>query len=211
MEMTKGNIIKIFSKIPTLKTERLMLRRLLPSDFMDMYEYSCLPDVTKYLLWHPHADSNQTYRYLENVQSYYKRGEFYDWAIVFKENNKMIGTCGYTSIDVDNFRVEIGYVLNPEYWGKGIAAEAILAAEEFAFFRLGANRVEARFIEGNDRSLKVMLKCQMKFEGYLRQYMKIKGEYKNIGICSVTRDSFLGKGFYSEEPKKMWLKKIIKS
>ncbi len=210
MELTKGNIIKIFSKIPTLKTKRLTLRRLLPTDFKDMFEYSCLPEVTKFLLWHPHTDSNQTYRYLENVQAYYRHGEFYDWAIILNENNKMIGTCGYTSIDIENLRAEIGYVLNPEYWGMGIAAEAVLAVEEFAFYELGINRIEAHFIEGNERSLKVMQKCQMKFEGYLRQYMKIKGEYKNIGICSVTRDSFCTGGFYLKEAKNQWLKNIIK-
>lgn len=206
--MTKRKAVKIFSKLPTLMTERLILRKLLPSDYKDMYEYASRPESTEYLLWSPHISQDQTYRYLEAIQTSYKRGDFFDWAVVFRKSGKMIGTCGYTSFDDSHSRAEIGYVLNPDYWGLGIAAEAVMAAEEFAFRELGINRVEARYIEGNDRSRRVMEKCGMRFEGMFRQYMLVKGEYKNIGICAVTKDEFIGRAYYRKEYKSGWLKKI---
>ena len=209
MEMTKSRLIKIFSKIPTLFTERLMLRKLFPSDYKDMYEYASQPQVTEYLLWNPHINADQTYRYLEALQTSYKRGEFYDWAVVLRESDKMIGTCGFTSFELSNKRAEVGYVLNPAYWGNGYASEAVMAAEEFAFYELGMNRVEAHFIEGNDRSLHVMQKCGMFYEGTLKQYMLIKGEYRNIGICSITKDRFSNRGFYIPERKNGWLSRLI--
>ena len=185
--------MKMFAKIPTITTERLTLRRLLPSDYRDMYDYARRDDVTEYLLWYPHTSENQTYSYLNSIQQSYKCGEFYDWAVVITETGRMIGTCGFTTINVENRRAEVGYVFNPDYWGNGYATEAVSAAIEFAFKELGMNRVEAHYIVGNDKSLAVMKRCGMTPEGILKDYMLIKGDYKDIG--------FLRRGsFFYEKP-----------
>ena len=197
--MNRNKVLKCFKRIPTITTERLTLRKIQLSDYKDMYEYAHRPEVTKYLLWCEHESPDQTYGYLEAVARSYKSGDFHDWAVTLTESGKMIGTCGFTSFDFENDRAEVGYVLNPKYWGQGIATEAVSAAIEFAFNELGANRVEAKFIEGNNASLKVMEKCGMTFEGYLKQYMKIKGEYKNIGFASITLESFVKKGLYKHK------------
>lgn len=161
------------------------MRRLRVSDYLDMYEYSCLEQVTEYLLWYPHKNEEYTYRYLEHVQSEYRSGDFYDWAVVYKEHNKMIGTCGFTSFDTQNNSAEIGYVLNPLYWGIGLAAEAVTAVLEYGFSDLRLNRIEARYIVENHRSRRVMEKCGMTFEGIFRGAIYNKHEYKDIGICSI--------------------------
>ncbi len=178
------------------------MRKLLPSDYRDMYEYSCNDRVTSYLLWHPHSDPGQTRRYLEALQGSYRRGEFFDWALELRDSGKMIGTCGYTELFPEHGRAEVGYVLNPAYWGHGYAPEAVMAAAQFAFVELEMNRLEAHFIEGNVRSLRVMEKCGMTFEGMLRQYMLVKGEYKNVGICAITADRFPPGNFYRMERRR---------
>ncbi len=207
--MTKSSRLNVFKRMPTLTTERLTLRRMYPSDHRDMFEYASRPEVTEYLLWYPHGTQEQTYRYLEALQTNYKRGEFYDWAVTVTETGKMIGTCGFTSFDHEHGRAEVGYVLNPDFWGQGIATEAVLAVTEFAFAELDINRVEAHFIEGNDRSLRVMQKCGMTFEGIFQEYMFIKGAYRNIGICAVTRDRFTLAGRYRREPERSWLSQLF--
>lgn len=188
--MNKHKITRIFSKIPQIETERLLLRKLVPSDSEDMYEYSRLPSVTEYLLWEPHPDEDYTYRYLCYVQTQYRSGDFYDWAVTLKQSGKMIGTCGFTSFDLPNGRGEVGYVLNPDVWGRGIAAEAVMAVLEFGFVQLGLERIEAKYIFGNDQSRRVMEKCGMTFEGVLRSYMQIKDRYRDIGFCSILRGEF---------------------
>lgn len=197
--MNRNKVLKCFKNIPTIVTKRLTLRKMQTSDYKDMYEYSCRHEVTKYLLWCEHESPDQTYGYLEAVGKSYKSGDFHDWAVTLTDSGKMIGTCGFTSFDFENGRAEVGYVLNPKYWGQGIATEAVSAAIEFAFNELGANRVEAKFIEGNGASLRVMEKCGMTFEGYHKQYMYIKGEYKNIGFAAITRDNFRGSGAYKKQ------------
>ncbi len=199
--MTKGKTLKIFKKMPTLRTERLTLRKMSVSDSGDMYDYARRAVVTKYLLWHEHESEQQTYDYLSYVSDAYKRGDYFDWAVTLTDSGKMIGTCGFTSFDFEHGRVEVGYVLNPNFWGQGIATEAVSAVTEFAFNELNANRVEMHFIEGNNASLRVAEKCGMTLEGYLKQYMLIKGEYKNIGFAAVTRDKFETRGRYVKAEK----------
>lgn len=185
--ITKAKINRIFTNIPTIETERLILRKIKTSDYADMYEYSRLDEVTKYLLWSPHPDKSYTYGYIEQLQPQYRRGEFFDWAVELKSEGKMIGTCGFTALDTLHNRGEVGYVLNPAYWGRGIAPEALERVLEFAFGELGLNRVEARYMNGNVRSRRVMEKCGMTYEGTLRGHIFCKGEYRDIGVCSITR------------------------
>lgn len=194
--MTMREQEKRIRKLPVLRTERLLLRRLEPSDARDMYEYARLPEVTEYLLWSPHLSEEQTYQYLRQLRELYRGGTFCDWAVTLAESGKMIGTCGYTTYDTEHRRAEVGYVLNPRYWGQGIATEAVKAAVAFAFDELEMNRVEAHYIVGNDASRRVMEKCGMTFEGILRQYMCVKGHYRDIGVCAVTRDGFFAGNCY---------------
>ena len=124
--MTGNGLLKIFSSIPELETERLLLRKLKITDAEDMYEYSRQDEVTRYLLWRPHPDSNYTVRYLADIVIKYRTGDFLDWAVELKSEGKMIGTCGFTTFDNYNRCAEIGYVLNPAYWGAGLASEAAM-------------------------------------------------------------------------------------
>ena len=167
--LQKSAVYSLFRNIPTLTTERLTLRMMKPSDYKDMYEYSCLPAVTEYLLWEPHNDAEQTREYLNYVKKSYKAGDFYDWAVVLNDEKKMIGTCGFTTLDFNHNSAEVGYVINPKYWGQGLAAEAVKCVLEFGFMTLNVHRIEAKYIVGNDSSRRVMEKCGMIQTGELEQ------------------------------------------
>ena len=189
--MKRERVYKLFSKIPVLETDRLILRRMRPSDHRDMFEYASRPDVTKYLLWEAHKSPEQTLSYLEYIQMRYRTGDFYDWALTDRETGKMIGTCGFTTLDFNNNAAEIGYVLNPQYWGKGLAGEAVKCVMKFAFDTLNVHRVEAKYMIGNDRSRRVMEKCGMTFEGVRRASMFVKGAYRDIGVCSILYEEYI--------------------
>ncbi len=177
---------------PELHTPRLILRKMEKSDAADMYEYACDETVTKYLLWEPHVNERFTLRYLSYIQSRYRAGEFYDWAIIEKSKNKMIGTCGFTSFDFPNNSAEVGYVLNPRFWHCGIAAEALFEVIRFGFNTLNLNRIEAKYMVDNVNSLRVMEKVGMTFEGISRKSMFVKGKYVSIGVCSILKSEFEG-------------------
>ena len=185
--MKKEIIYRVFSHLPELLTDRLTLRRLMVYDTQDMYEYASRNDVTKYLTWYPHADRDYTREYLQYLGNRYAAGMFYDWAIVYEPDAKMVGTCGFTSFNCAADSAEVGYVLNPDYWGKGIAGEALERVLRFGFEELKLHRIEARFMKDNERSMRVMERAGMTFEGYLRDAMHVKGSYVTVGICSILR------------------------
>ena len=188
--MRREDICKIFANIPTLKTERLILRKIKGDDVEDMYEYSCDASVTEYLTWSPHPDKTYTLEYISYLQSRYRTGDFYDWAVVLKDTGKMIGTCGFTRFDYANNSAEIGYVLNTEYHGQGIATEALEKVLEFGFEKICLNRIEGKYMVENAASRRVMEKCSMTFEGVRREGMLIKGRYRNIGVCSILKREY---------------------
>lgn len=183
--MTRENIYKVFSNIPTLETERLILRSMHPMDADDMFDYAGREDVTRYLLWSPHPSPSYTEDYLKYIQSRYALGDFFDWAVVHRESGKMIGTCGFTKINAENNYGEIGYVINPDFRGMEYAAEAAKRVIEFGFEELGLHRIEARFMKGNEASLRVMEKLGMSFEGYLKDAIYVKGSYRTVGVCAI--------------------------
>ena len=189
-EMTAEHLGKIFSNIPTMATERLVMRDMRVGDCFDMYEYAKNSEVTKYLTWSPHPDLEYTKQYLNSLKYHYEMGMFYDWALILASENKMIGTCGFTRFNLANNSAEIGYVINPSFHGKGIAVEAARKVLEFGFDNLGLNRVEAKYIIGNDPSRRVMEKLGMTFEGVARRSMCVKGVYRDIGTCAILREEF---------------------
>lgn len=188
--MKRATIYKIFSNIPQLETERLILRKMLVLDTDDMYSYAHRADVTRYLTWNPHPNKNYTREYLEYISTRYVSGEFYDWAIIEKKSRHMIGTCGFTRFDFHSNGAEVGYVLNPQYWGQGYAPEALRAVMDFGFDEIGLVRIEAKYMEGNTASRRVMEKVGMTYEGMFRSAMLVRSEYKNICVCSILSEEY---------------------
>lgn len=188
--MNRDEITKIFRDPPYIETDRLLLRKMQKKDAADMYEYACRHDVTRYLLWEPHESETYTYKYLAYIQSRYRAGDFFDWALTIKDGGKMIGTCGFTRLNIESNSGEIGYVLNPVFWGYGLAPEAVNAVLRYGFCELRLHRIEARYMVGNDRSRRVMEKVGMQFEGVSRDSMHVKGKYVSIGTCAILRNEF---------------------
>ncbi len=112
----------------------------------------------------------------------YKSAKFYDYAIIYKADNKMIGTCGFTSFDLQNNSGEIGYVLNQKYWGKGLANEAVSRIIEFAKDKLQLDSLYAEFIEGNSSSKNLLLSLRFENAKEREHSIIIKGKPQKIHV-----------------------------
>jgi ribosomal-protein-alanine N-acetyltransferase len=169
------------------------MRKMLPKDADDMYEYAQDPAVTQFLLWEPHVNVKFTQSYLKFIQTQYASASFFDWAVTLPESGKMIGTCGFAAIDLENDTGEIGYVINPDFWGMGYATEALGRVMSFGFGVLGMHRIYVRIMSGNLASERVAKKCGMRHEATLYSSLLVKGEYRTIKIYAILRDEFYGK------------------
>ncbi len=155
----------------TLETERLFLRRFEVKDIEDAFYNWCKDEeVTKYLSWPPHSNTEVTKNIIESWINNYESLEYYNWAIELKETSRAIGSIGVVDLSNQHRRCEIGYCIGKEFWGKGIMTEALKAVISFAVEEIGIVRVQAMHNSQNVASGKVMLKAGMKYEGRLYSF-----------------------------------------
>lgn len=87
------------------------------------------------------------------------------FALIWRENNRLIGYCGFYHQVVDGVKeIEIGYRLHPDFWNRGIATEAARAVRDYAFEVLKLDRVISLIHPDNYASRRVTEKNGMTLE-----------------------------------------------
>ena len=152
---TSAKIRAILKHLPTLETERLILRKITLGDAEAVFAYASDPEVSRYKLWDAHRSIEDSKAFLELVLGKYESGGEPDWGIVYKGDHRFVGTCAILGISADHSRAELGYVIHREYWGRGHVPEAVRAIIRFGSERMGLNRIEARCIAENTASARV--------------------------------------------------------
>jgi [ribosomal protein S5]-alanine N-acetyltransferase len=97
-------------------------------------------------------------------------------------------TRGWLHLDLLNEgarEYEIGWLVQRDYWGQGIASEAARAVLNFAFDRLHAHRVVAFCHAQNAASQKVMLKLGMQREAVLRESRQLHNSWYDELIYAI--------------------------
>jgi len=151
-----------------LCTERLLLRAPVETDAEEMFaRYAQDAEVTRYLSWRPHRSLDVTRQRLQNVATGWETGADYTWLIRLKSTNELVGSIGGGR---KNFRVDIGYCLAQDAWGRGYATEAARAVIEALLREPGIWRISAVCHVDNRASARVLEKAGMRLEGTLRRY-----------------------------------------
>lgn len=176
-----------FYSLPTLETARLLLRPLASEDCRDVYAYASDPAVARYVTWDAHRSLADAEAFVETVIKDYQQGEAAPWGLVCKADGRLVGTGGVMDWQPQYGRIELAYALARPYWGQGLMTEAVRAILEFGFKVLGVNRIQAYCMVENEGSARVMEKCGMIREGYLRQYTRIKGIYRDLFLYAILR------------------------
>jgi len=178
-------------EMPTVETERLILRNLNEGDAEDMFEYASDAETIYWMSFPIHRsveDSRQTIK--EFFMPRVAQGLPSGYCLVLKENNKMIGTCDIA--DIDRFGSgNIGYIINKKYWGQGYTTEACMKLIEVAFEYVGFRRLETAHAINNLRSKRVIEKCGFIFEGIKRDYYPLQdGSYQDCMIYSLLKEDY---------------------
>jgi len=180
------------ARVPTIQTDRLILRRWKRSDAGDYYEFAKNPNVGPAAGWRPHANAFESRMVIVNSLMYN-----YCWAMTDKETGKVIGSIG---LDTDKFRYvvkskELGYSLSEEHWGKGLATEAAEAVIKYAFEKLWLDALMIKTSEDNIRSQRVIEKCGFCYEGTLRKiYRNYDGTVMPMRVYSMLREEYWQRG-----------------
>ena len=145
-----------------LETERLILREFKMDDLEDLFEYASVPGVGEMAGWPHHQNKEESlYRIKHFIE------EKHTFAIVYKENNRVIGSLGIEKYGLEDKLSEffdyqgreIGYVLSKDYWGKGLMPEAVKAVIDYLFNVLDYDFLLCGHFAFNSQSKRVQEKC----------------------------------------------------
>ncbi len=176
--------------MPTLETERLILRRMTLRDAQDIFAYSRDPEVARHVLWVAQKSVSEAKDYCRFMLRKYRNDEPSSWGIIEKKTDTLVGTIGYMDYSEDNASVEVGYSLAKWMWNGGYMTEALRRVIEYTFEAMDINRIEAQHELENPSSGRVMEKCGMQKEGVLRQRLYNKGKYVDVALYAMLREDY---------------------
>lgn len=161
------------------ETDRLILRRYKKSDLSDLYEYLSDKEVVKFEPYKPmnmqDAENSLDWRISTDEMV----------AVELKSNHKMIGNVYLRKRDFD--ALEIGYVFNQKYWGKGYAKESCMELIKLAFSD-GIHRIYAECDPQNTSSWRLLEKLGFEREAHLRKNIYF---WKNDENMPIWKDTFI--------------------
>ena len=147
-----------------LETKRLILREFKMQDAPDLLQIQADGGMPHLAQFGP-LNLEYTQELLKRILASYKQNGFDLWAIIDKENNKIIGYCGIHKITInENEPVnELAYRIYKPLWGNGFATEAAKAAKEYAFNVLKLPEIVSCIAPDNEKSIRVAEKNGLKF------------------------------------------------
>ena len=176
----------------TIKTDRLILRKVRMSDAVKMYNnWQTDERVTKYLSWKPYPNIETSYMITQKWLNSYAEKDFYLWIIVLKDSRVPIGTISVMKGSEDWSMGVIGYCIGYDWWNKGYTTEAARAVVDFMFNFVGVDKLMAYCDKSNIASYQVMQNCGLMYEGIHYGY-QLREDYQcDVLICSLLRLDYL--------------------
>ncbi|MBZ0274546.1 MAG: GNAT family N-acetyltransferase [Anaerolineae bacterium] len=179
------------NSIPTLDTERLLLRAFTPEDAPAIQAILNDPAITDNMNYIPYPCT------LEWVQAYIQRANEdlasgrYTFGIVRRADGVLVGRINIR-VAAEHHSAEIGYWIGRAFWGNGYATEAARRVLDFGFNDLGLNRIMGQCFARNAASAHVLEKIGMRYEGTLREDFLKNGVYESTHVYAVLRSDYAG-------------------
>ncbi|MBL7747030.1 MAG: GNAT family N-acetyltransferase [Chitinophagaceae bacterium] len=178
------------TNFPIIKTERLLLRQFADSDLENVYRGLSQPDVIKY-----YGVSYQTLEATKAQMEFFAdleiNGTGIWWAVCSPDNGIFYGAGGLNSLSKEHQKAEIGFWLLPEFWGKGILAEAMPLICNYGFEHLGLHRIEGIVETENINCKNAMAKLDFRHEGTMRDCEIKNGRFISLDIYAKLKTPYL--------------------
>ncbi len=174
-----------------LETERLIFREFVYDDWMDVFAYQSDPLYMRYydFPYRTQVDSQVMVRMFIEWQKEQPRRKF-QWALLLKPGNELIGNCGIRIDDPLQRQANIGYEIDSRYWNQGLATEAAHVVVAFGFERLHLQRVWAWCIAENVASARVLEKAGMHLESREREKERIRGVWHDTLTYAIPQEEW---------------------
>ncbi|AWH38587.1 N-acetyltransferase [Stenotrophomonas sp. ZAC14D1_NAIMI4_6] len=100
------------------------------------------------------------------------------------EDNELLGTIGFHTINARHASAELAYELSPAVWGQGIATAVVGQVAAWGLQQFGWQRLQATVLDTNTASARVLVKCGFALEGRLRNLRRVGGVSRDFDVYS---------------------------
>ena len=170
---------------PILHTERLTLRQITHNDtneiFMLRSDHRVMKYVDRPMPKLPEDVTGLIQKMIDGINN----NDSISWAISLQSDPELIGMIGFWRIEKENYRAEIGYMLHPDYQGKGIMQEAMTAVLDYGFNVMKLHSVEANVNPANEASIRLLGKNKFEKEAYFKEDFYFQGKFLDSAIYSL--------------------------
>jgi ribosomal-protein-alanine N-acetyltransferase len=174
-----------FSPFPTLTTDRLILRQVTREDVNEIFFLRSDEEVMRYIERPRAKTPEEAYSFIELINSNAANNSDIAWGICLKDDLRLIGYLGFWRIKPENHRGETGYALHPQWQGKGIASEALMAVIDYGFKTMKLHSIEANVNPDNLASIKLLEHTGFTREAYFKEDFYWNGQFLDSAIYSL--------------------------
>lgn len=151
------------------ETKRLHLRPATVAEAADAFEsYTANPQVSRYMTWRPHRTLAETEQYLRRCEDAWRQRTVFPWSLWLKSDGSFAGVL---EARVKQHSVDIGYVLAPRLWRRGLMSEAVGGLVQWAMNHPEVYRIWAVCDVDNVASARLLESVGMQLEGTLRRWL----------------------------------------
>jgi [ribosomal protein S5]-alanine N-acetyltransferase len=174
-----------FTPFPELETERLLLRKITKEDTSEIYFLRSDEAILKFIGKEPAKNFQEAEDFINRINENVLANTGIMWGITLKDNaQEIIGTICYWRIQNENYRAEIGYVLHPAFWKRGLMKEAINKVAEYGFNTMHLHSIEARIHAENMDSASVLEATGFTKNGCLKEEFFFREKFHDTIIYS---------------------------
>jgi [ribosomal protein S5]-alanine N-acetyltransferase len=179
---------------PTLETERLVLRQIVPTDAEELYRIFNDEESMCYWSCRPFRSVTQADQLIKSMARAFLEESGIHWAITLRNEDRLIGKCGYNEWRKLHRRGDISYIVDRRQWGKGLVSEALRAVLAYGFNQMNLHSIEAGVTPGNDASTRMLQKLGFRLEGHLKESFLVEDVFVDSLIYSLLRKEWESSG-----------------
>ncbi|MDO8998620.1 MAG: GNAT family N-acetyltransferase [Bacteroidota bacterium] len=176
-----------FKPFPTIETKRLVLREIIKKDVDNFFLLRSNKDAMRFIDKPLAISKDEIKTFIKYIDRKRKDNQAISWGISLKGNTDLIGTISFHSIEKENHRAELGYMLMPEYWNKGLISEAIPKVIDYGFKKMKLHSIAANINPKHKVSRKVLEKFKFKKEAYFKENHFFNGLFLDTEIYSLLK------------------------
>ncbi|HEV8084733.1 MAG TPA: GNAT family N-acetyltransferase [Chitinophagaceae bacterium] len=174
-----------FVPFPEIKTKRLFLRKVNEHDLHQILLLRSNNDVMKYLDKKKAKDLNDAKDFLKMIDDSLDTGDGVLWGIELKKKpGLLVGYICYWRLVKEHYRAEVGYMLLPEFWNKGLMKEALSEVIIFGYNIMKLHSIEARINPRNKASASLLLSTGFIKEAYFKEDFYYDGKFGDTEVYS---------------------------